>query len=111
MSDGAFESVLPFARLRSGAGIPVRVRDVDIALFLIEGKVFAVENLCPHQHIPVLAEGELDGRILTCPMHGWSFDITTGRCTHASCRLRHFETRVEGGEVFIAVPEDERSWW
>ncbi len=110
-SDGTYEPVIALNRLREGTGTSVRVRDVEIALFLRDDTVYAIENLCPHQHIPVLAEGELDGTVLTCPMHGWSFDIRTGKCVHASCRLRKFDVRIEDGQIYIAFPDEEESWW
>ena len=108
---GTYEPVIALDRLREGKGVSVRLRDVEIALFLYEGSVYAIENLCPHQHVPVLAEGELEGSVLTCPMHGWSFDIVTGKCVHASCRLRHFEVRIEKGQVCVLVPDEEETWW
>lgn len=106
-----YEPAIALDRLREGIGASVRVRDVEIALFLRGGKVYAVENLCPHQHIPVLAEGELAGTMLTCPMHGWSFDIRTGQCLHASTRLRSYDVRISDGTVYVAVPDEEESWW
>lgn len=51
----------------------------EIALFNIEGKIFALNNLCPHRGGP-LGEGELDGCIVTCPWHSWQFDVRTGAC-------------------------------
>lgn len=109
--DETYEPVIALERLREGKGVSVRVRDVEIALFLRDGEVYAVENICPHQHIPVLAEGELDGTVLTCPMHGWSFDIRTGKCVHASCRLRSYGVRISDGTVGIVIPDEEESWW
>ncbi len=109
------ETRVPIARystLREGAGISVRVRDMEVAVFLRDGTVYAFENLCPHQHIPVLAEGSLDGVVLTCPMHGWQFDITDGRCVHASGRLRTFTVHRDGDDVCIDLPEEEKeAWW
>ncbi|MDT8324676.1 MAG: Rieske (2Fe-2S) protein [Bacteroidota bacterium] len=104
--------VADYSGLRDGVGVSVRVRDMEVALFRRGGAVYAFENLCPHQHIPVLSEGELDGVILTCPMHGWRFDVTDGRCVHASGRLRTFPVHREGEDVFIELPdeEEEPSW-
>lgn len=104
--------VARYSALREGAGISVRVHDMEVALFLREGIVYAFENLCPHQHIPVLAEGDLNGVILTCPMHGWQFDITDGRCVHASGRLRTFDVHRDGDDIYVDLPaEQEEAWW
>lgn len=98
--------------LREGKGRAFTVDQREVALFLVDGVVHAIENICPHQHIPVLAEGELEGTVLTCPMHGWQFDLSTGRSVNASSRLTQFEVRVIGNDVMIAIPpENEASWW
>jgi nitrite reductase (NADH) small subunit len=83
------------------------VREVhghEIAIFRIGEAYHAVTNVCPHQHSPVLAEGMLDGCIVTCPMHGWSFDVVTGRSVNASGRLKQYTLRVEGDAISILDP-------
>ncbi|KAF3363364.1 Uncharacterized protein PHSC3_000052 [Chlamydiales bacterium STE3] len=49
----------------------------EIALFNIKGLIFALDNACPHMGGP-LAEGEIDGSCITCPWHGWQFNIESG---------------------------------
>jgi nitrite reductase (NADH) small subunit len=51
----------------------------EIALFNVDGKIYALDNSCPHMGGP-LGEGELKGCIVTCPWHGWQFDVKTGAC-------------------------------
>jgi NAD(P)H-dependent nitrite reductase small subunit len=99
--------------LPEGRGTAMRVDDVELALFRIGDSVYALENLCPHQHIPVLAEGSLDGTVLTCPMHGWRYDVTDGRCVHASGRVATYPVLVEAGDVYVLMDEarDTPSWW
>jgi nitrite reductase/ring-hydroxylating ferredoxin subunit len=48
-----------------------------LALFHVEGEFFAVDNSCPHRGGP-LAEGVIQGTVVTCPWHGWKFDVRTG---------------------------------
>lgn len=64
------------------------------------GGFSAYDSRCPHQttDIPLLA---LAGDKLTCPKHGWEFNIMTGECIHKGNRpLRRFETNVEDGALF-----------
>ncbi len=104
--------VIELKKLRPRRGVAVRVQDIEVAVFLIGEQVHVIENLCPHQHIPVLADGELEGNILTCPMHGWQFDVTSGSCVHASGGLRTFPVQIVKGDVMIPMPEEEKpSWW
>lgn len=53
---------------------------VEIALFHCRNQFFALGNECPHMGAP-LAEGELNSCTITCPWHGWQFDVTSGVCT------------------------------
>jgi nitrite reductase (NADH) small subunit len=50
----------------------------ELALFNCGGKIFATDGICPHQ-AGFLAEGLLDGHVVTCPLHGWRFDVKTGK--------------------------------
>jgi nitrite reductase/ring-hydroxylating ferredoxin subunit len=110
--DETYIKVAEFRLLREGQGLAVRAEGIEIALFRIGDAVHAIENLCPHQHVPVLAEGLMEGNILTCPMHGWRFDVISGACVHASGQLKKFLVKVDAGDVFIAFPDLEAPpWW
>lgn len=64
-------------------------------------QVRVYDSHCPHQvtNIPFLA---LSGNVLTCPKHGWKFDITSGECIDKGDRpLRQYQTRVEDGELHV----------
>ncbi len=93
------------ADLRQGRGIKVSFDDEDVALFLIGEEVFAVGNHCPHQHHSSLHDGTLDGTVVTCPMHGWSFDLRSGGCTNGSGKLKQFTVEVRGKSVFLEPPK------
>lgn len=79
----------------------VVVDDGDIALFSDGGRIFAVQNDCPHQHFSMLHEGELTDCRITCPMHGWTFDLQTGRATNGSGRLKCYAVKVADGRVWL----------
>lgn len=64
---------------------------------------FALDGVCPHQGGP-LGRGALCGTVLTCPWHGWQFDVTTGRHRlNATMQQPRFEVEERGGEVFVRV--------
>jgi UDP-MurNAc hydroxylase len=55
-----------------------------------------VERRCPHRNADLSRFGELDGEILTCQMHGWQFDLSTGRClTSAAHKIRAVSTEAD----------------
>lgn len=74
------------------------------ALFNIDGVISAVDGLCPHQGGP-LADGEVVGTCVTCPWHGWQFDVKTGTTpVNKKMKLPVFEVKVDGPDVFVSVP-------
>lgn len=76
-----------------------------VALFNVEGTFYALDGVCPHAGGP-LGEGDLQGTVVTCPWHGWQFDVTTGRhCLSAAIQHTTFEVSVEDGEIFVEIPE------
>ena len=74
------------------------------ALFNVEGVITALDGICPHQGGP-LAEGAVEGTIVTCPWHGWQFDVRTGQSTlGGKLKQPAFEVKVVGRDVLVAVP-------
>ena len=79
------------------------VADRIIALFNVDGEFHALDGVCPHQGGP-LGKGKLVGCIVTCPWHGWQFDVQTGQHqTSASLLHPRFPVRVEGESVLVDV--------
>ena len=77
----------------------------QIALFSVDGSVFAVDNRCPHEGYP-LAEGHVDGGCtLTCNWHNWKFRLTDGRCILGGDNVRAYETRVDDGHVWVNLAD------
>jgi nitrite reductase (NADH) small subunit len=75
-----------------------------VALFNVDGVISAIDGICPHQGGP-LAEGELEGSVVTCPWHGWQFDVRTGQnCLGGRVKQPVYEVKVEGHDVLVAVP-------
>jgi nitrite reductase (NADH) small subunit len=74
-----------------------------VALFNVDGKIYALDGICPHQGGP-LGKGSLSGCVVTCPWHGFQFDVTTGQ-HQTSKSLVHptLPAKVEGGDVWVEV--------
>jgi 3-phenylpropionate/trans-cinnamate dioxygenase ferredoxin subunit len=75
--------------------------DVPIAVFNIDGVLYAIEDVCTHDGGD-LAGGELHGYEVECPRHGARFDVRNGavRCPPAYEPIATFPVKVEGGAVF-----------
>lgn len=72
-----FETVGRVGDLTPGQGKMVVVRGRHVALFRIGDDFFALDNMCLHRGGP-LCEGEIEAGVVTCPWHGWSYEIKTG---------------------------------
>ena len=100
---GTFVKVGEAKDLAAGQGKTVEVNGREIALFNVGGTFHAIDNTCLHRGGP-LGEGELEGAIVTCPWHGWQYDVTTGVNTmDDSERVDRYEVKVEGDGVLVAV--------
>ena len=84
-----------------GSGKTVEVAGKKIALFNAGGKFYAIADTCLHRGGP-LGEGELEGTLVTCPWHGWQYDITTGcNADDPEVKVASFPVRLEGDDILI----------
>jgi nitrite reductase (NADH) small subunit len=91
-----------------GSALELVAGEQVIALFNVDGTFHALDGVCPHQGGP-LGEGDLAGCIVTCPWHGWQFDVRTGQnqLSHG-IRQPSFPVRVEGDAVLVDLEAVER---
>ena len=96
--------VAAVADLFEGAGIAVTPTDHDIALFNVEGEVFAIDNLCSHGNAK-LCEGFVEGENVECPFHQAQFSLRDGsvQCGPATEPVRAWPVRIEGGRVYLQL--------
>ena len=77
------------------------VEDRIVALYNVDGTLFALDGVCPHQGGP-LGKGALEGCLVTCPWHGWQFDVTDGRHQPTGRIVQpRFDVRTDGDWVLI----------
>ncbi|HEY2760088.1 MAG TPA: Rieske 2Fe-2S domain-containing protein [Pirellulales bacterium] len=86
-----------------GKSLEVIIGERVVALFNMNGEFFALDGVCPHQGGP-LSEGEISGCIVTCPWHGWQFDVRTGQHQFSRSVVQpRFETKIDDGSVWIDI--------
>ena len=101
-------SVLSVAKvdcLPAGKALAVSMGSKRIALFNIDGRFYAIDDECTHAG-GSLAEGTLNGNIVTCPWHGATFDVTNGAVLSdpAYENVGHYQVRVEGDDIKVEIP-------
>ena len=76
----------------------------EVALFGVDGEVYATDNVCSHGQAR-LCEGFLEGHEIECPLHQGKFDVRTGAptCAPVTTAIRSYPVKIEGGRVWLAL--------
>jgi nitrite reductase (NADH) small subunit len=86
-----------------GTVCAVKAGEEEIALAHVDGAFYAVQHHCLHLHGP-LGEGRLEGCVLSCPWHGWQYDVRTGENEFdRAIRLKTYEVEVADGDIRVAL--------
>jgi nitrite reductase/ring-hydroxylating ferredoxin subunit len=103
VSDRSFVTVARVEDVPPGTLHCVRAGEEEITLARCEDGFYAVQGHCLHLQGP-LCEGRLEGSVLTCPWHGWQYDVRTGQHEFdLAIQLRTYDVQVEDGEVRVLV--------
>jgi len=104
MSGGTWHRVAGKDEIAPDEPKKVTVGSEEIALFRVDGEIFATHNICTHAYAS-LADGFQEGGEIECPLHEGRFDVKTGKalCPPVSEGLKIFAVKVEGDDVFVQV--------
>ena len=98
-----YEVVLHREALKSGNVAEIIIAGTAIAVANVDGNFHACVSSCPHADGP-LGDGSLDGSMLTCPYHGWEFDLRDGSCnTREDTTLQLYDVQVVGDAVCVKI--------
>jgi nitrite reductase (NADH) small subunit len=99
----AFHRVGSLAALRSAGRLTATIAGRKIVVFALADKVVATNARCPHNRGP-LHEGDIEGTIISCPWHGYSFDLATGACADdAALVLERFEVQLRDDDILVCL--------
>ena len=103
-----FVKVASIQELPPGAGKVVTVDGRRIALFNVDGTVYAIDDTCTHEEAS-LGEGALHGDIVACPKHGSRFNVRTGRVLSlpAVIPVSTYPVKIEDGQIYV-LPEPQK---
>lgn len=91
-----------------GSGQVTEVHGHSIAIFTVDGTFFARDNTCAHRGGP-LGEEEREGEVVTCPWHGWEYNVRTGiSLTTPSAAVKAYEGKVDGNDVKVLLSRGNR---
>lgn len=107
MSDGSntgWTDAANFDDVPADDVIGLVVEGRDLALYNVDGSIYATDNICTHGHAR-LCEGFLEGHEIECPLHQGRFDVRNGvpTCAPVTEAIRSYPVKIEGGRVFLSL--------
>jgi nitrite reductase/ring-hydroxylating ferredoxin subunit len=98
-----FVRAIDVSELPPGRCAEVSIEGKPVALYNVDGQVYATSNTCLHRGGP-LGQGMLDGHVVLCPWHAWAWDVRTGENTaNPTLKMPAYEVKLEGSAVFVKV--------
>jgi nitrite reductase (NADH) small subunit/3-phenylpropionate/trans-cinnamate dioxygenase ferredoxin subunit len=99
---------VPAAKLRDvepGTCLTVEVSGLTVALFNVNGTIYALDNTCPHAGGP-LGEGILKEYVVECPWHGWRYNVRTGeKLGNPEFKVACYRVELEGDQILVHLPK------
>jgi len=100
---------MAFVRAANTGDIPpgtireFQLEGTAVAVANVDGRFYAINNICVHRGGP-LADGPLEGAVVTCPWHGWQYDVRTGKVGQSpTVGVACYPVEVRGEEIFVNV--------
>jgi len=101
-----FMPALDEKELQEGKMKRVSLDGIPVLLIKQQGKIFAIDNRCPHQAC-ALSGGTLDCLVIVCPCHEWRFSLETGEYEgEPSMKLKIFEWKIESGKIWVKLNDE-----
>ncbi len=98
-----FVRVGDVADVPPGTGKAFPLGRLDVAVFNVGGSFHALENSCPHQGGPI-ADGYLEGPLITCPWHAWCFDVRSGKMTLGEfARIARHPVKLQDDGIYVGI--------
>lgn len=100
---GTFVKVGQTTDIPDGEGRTYELEGHNVAVFNVGGQFHAMDGGCPHRGGP-LGEGYLENKVVTCPWHGWQFDVTTGVSpVNPAAKVPCYKVKVEGIDLLVEL--------
>ena len=93
--------VASLSEVRARGRLRVEHGGRDILVVSVGGEIYACGNICAHQHVPALHSGTLSGRTISCPMHGWTYDLESGASTIGEGRIPVYAVAVRDDDILL----------
>jgi len=105
-----FFPVCKVSDLREKQGKRFFINETEIALFKVKENIYALNNVCPHQHSPILFDGFIEDGFIVCPAHGWEFNLEDGKQPSGRKGVDSYEVELLNEEVYVKVIKKSLNW-
>jgi 3-phenylpropionate/trans-cinnamate dioxygenase ferredoxin component len=105
-----FTKICMISALKENEGKRFIINDTDVAVFKVDGEIYALSNICPHQHTALIYDGFIEDGCVVCPAHGWMFDLQTGLMPTKQKGLDSFPTKIVEDVIYVKVNKKELKW-
>lgn len=103
MSTEGWTKAAALSEVADSSAIEVVIGEAIVALIRVGDEVHALDGICAHQGGP-LGKGTVEGCTLTCPWHGWQYDVATGlQKLSEHIRQRRYPVRIEGDTIWVKL--------
>jgi nitrite reductase/ring-hydroxylating ferredoxin subunit len=102
--NGNWVTVAKLGAVKPGDVVGVTLGEREIALYNIDGAIYATDNLCTHA-FAFLSQGWLDGDCIECPLHGGRFEVKTGKGLGPPVNddLKTYKVQMKGEDIQIQL--------
>ena len=106
----SFTKICSVHDIEEDAGKRFIIDETEIAVFKSNGKIFALNNICPHQQTALIYDGFIEEGCVVCPAHGWKFDLRTGNKKSGSRGLDSYEVKIVDEIIYVKVVPKKFNW-
>ncbi len=96
--------------LKNEEGKRFIIDDTEIAVFKVNGEVYALNNICAHQHTALIYDGFIEDGCVVCPVHGWMFDLQTGRMPTNRKGIDAYPVAIDNDKIYVKITKKELKW-
>jgi len=97
-------AVAKLGDLQPGGSLIVEAEGISVALFNVDGTIYAVDNTCPHAGGP-LGEGYLENDVVVCPWHRWRYSVRTGKKVgNPEIAVACYGVEMQGDQISLIIP-------
>ncbi len=106
MSEDGWHAICQNTDIDEGGMFPFEVGNFQVALYKVNGEIFATDNVCTHG-MALLTDGFLDDDVVECPLHGGMFNVKTGKalCEPVDCDVKVYQIRQIDDRVEVLLGE------